>query len=145
MSGRFQVRAANASERADLAQRLQLATTPGFRAVVAVDVAGRMRAAAGFDRWTANAVDAHIWLGSPAAGRALLVPAFSYPFQESGRGVLCAWVRASNTRSRRLVERLGFQWTAKVPDGAAVGDDFHLYQMRRENCRWLSESHRKAA
>lgn len=123
--------------------RLGCTFTPEFKAIAAVDDAGNIHGMAGFDSWTENAVHMHIALDSAISLRTLLIPIFEYAFVQANRGVALATVRAENVRSRRLVEHTGFTEVYRVKDGIRVGEDLILYQMRREDCRWVQ--HRKAA
>lgn len=110
---------------------------PEARSVAAVDSAGSARGMVAFDRWTPNAAHVHIALDTPAALRHLLPAACKYLFGQCGRGVALATVRAGNTRSLRLSQRLGFVETHRMRDGWAPGEDVVYLEMRRESCRWM--------
>jgi RimJ/RimL family protein N-acetyltransferase len=69
--------------------------------------------------------------------RALVRPAFSYPFEELGKGVLLAMVSSANVRSLRLTVGVGFRETYRIRDGVLPGVDMVLFEMRRPDCRWL--------
>jgi RimJ/RimL family protein N-acetyltransferase len=86
----------------------------------------------------------HVALASVAGSRAILRPAFEYPFADCGKSVILGCVPASNARSVHLAERLGFRVTHRTRDGWAPGVDLVGLEMRREECRWL-EAERKAA
>lgn len=126
-----------------LIERIGCTVTPEFKAIAAVDDAGRIHGMAGFDLWTENSVTINIALENPAALRTILRPIFNYAFVQAGRGVALATVREANVRSRELVEHVGFTEVYRVKDGIRVGEDMILYQMRREDCRWIAQ--RKAA
>jgi RimJ/RimL family protein N-acetyltransferase len=130
-----------------LVERTQFSPTAGCRAIKATDEDGRIRGMVAFDGWTLNSVQAHMAVDSPIAWRALLRPAFAYPFEEAGRGVLLAIIPAGNTKSVRLAQHFGFQESHRVRDGWSVGEDLLVLEMRREACRWLAAnvSTRKAA
>lgn len=81
---------------------------------------------------------------TPIVWRSLLGPAFSYPFEQIGVGIILAIIPASNDKSIRLAQRFGFRETHRVKDGYAVGVDIILHEMRREECRYISRN-RKAA
>lgn len=111
--------------------------TSGARGISAVDSAGRVRGVVAYDGWTPNAVQAHMAVDTPVAWRALLRPVFEYPFEQAGRRLMLGIIPADNTRSARMAESLGFRLAHRVPDGWSVGVDLLVYQMRREECRYL--------
>ena len=116
--------------------------TPGFKAIKAVDEAGKIHGMIGYGNWTANACVMHIALENPAALRGLLAWCFRYPFEQCGRNVALATVRAKNVRSVRLCRRVGFREVYRIRDGIEVGEDMVIFEMRSEDCRWVL---RKAA
>lgn len=130
------------TESAEVMRLAGAAPTAEARSVVALS-GGRLAGGVVYDRWTESAVEMHMALPSPIAVRALLRPAFAFPFLQAQKRVLMAWVRASNKPSVRLVTHVGFRWCGSLSDGATVGEDMLLFQMRREDCRWIAE--RKAA
>ncbi|HET9554347.1 MAG TPA: hypothetical protein VFP50_15400 [Anaeromyxobacteraceae bacterium] len=127
-----------------LTERVGLTPTANARAIAAVDASGRVRGMVLYDGWTENSVEAHMAVDTPSAWRALLRPAFAYPFIQCQRGVIVGRIRESNTTSLRMATRLGFEVLARVRDGARVGEDLVLVQMRREDCPWLEPSARGA-
>ncbi len=142
---RFLVRAAPPEHYVWLARQSGCTLTPGFRAIEAVDSHGAIRGMVGYCDWTANAVRAHMAVDSPIVWRALVRPAFEYPFLEAGKGVVLGFVDGGNARSVRLTRRLGFREAYRIRDACAVGRDLVVFEMRREDCMWLPEPLRKAA
>ncbi len=140
----MRVSAATPDDFAWLAGRTGCAPTASARAIKAVDAAGRIRGMVLFDMWTENAVQAHMAADSPIVWRSLLRPAFSYPFEEAGKGLLLGVIPANNPRSLALVANFGFRETYRVRDGWAVGVDLVFFEMLRDECPWLSAG-RKAA
>lgn len=128
-----------------LVERAGCDVTPGFQAIKAIDDSGRIHGMVGYGNWTENSVLMHIALENPAAFRSILTMAFRLPFEMANRGVALATVRAKNERSMRLCQRVGFREAYRVKDGIAVGEDLVLFEMRRENCRFIPEQMRKAA
>lgn len=120
-----------------IAERTGCVPGPGFRAIKVVDSRGKIRGMVGYDGWTENAVQAHMAVDTPVAWRSLVRPAFSYPFEEAGRGIILATISARNLRSVHLALRFGFRLLHRIKDGQAVGRDLLLLEMRREQCRWL--------
>jgi RimJ/RimL family protein N-acetyltransferase len=120
-----------------LCSRLGCARTPGFKAIEYVDSKGNIRGMVGYDWWTENSVGIHIFLETWAAGRKLIRPAFEYPFAQANKGVVWAHIAGANYKSRKLAAHLGFEVTGRIDDGIKPGEDMIVYQMRKDQCRWL--------
>ena len=90
-----------------------------------------------YDQWTENACQAHVAVDLPIAWRRMVYPGFAYPFIEARKGLLLAAVSSLNTKSLHLMERLGFRNTYTIQDAISVGVHSVLFEMRREECRWL--------
>jgi hypothetical protein len=131
------VRAAPPEHYGWLEERASCLVSSSFRAIEAVDDEGRIHGMVGYDCWTPNSVALSIALEHPAALRALLIPGFKYPFVQEGRGIALATVVATNSRSVRLMGRLGFREVHRLRDGWEPGVDLIVYEMRKERCRWL--------
>jgi hypothetical protein len=120
-----------------LADRTGYSPGPDFRCLVSIG-AGGVRGVVGFDGWTPNSVHMHVALDTPIAARELLRPSFAEAFA-NGRTLALGVVRAGNARILRLIRHLGFREAYRMKDGWAVGEDVVLFEMRREECRWLKE------
>ncbi len=118
-----------------LIERTQAALTPHAKGIAAVD-RGRVRGMVVYDNWTHNSVQAHMAVDSPIVWRTLLPEVFRYPFQH--RGVLLGVIPEDNHRSNDMVMALGFRLRHAITDGWAEGVDLNIYEMRREECRWLA-------
>lgn len=114
------------------------------RGIEAVLPDGRRAGMVVCDGWTPGAVWMHVAVVVPGACRGLLRAAFSYVFEESGRGLALGQVRASNKRSLALARHLGFEVTGRIRDGWAEGEDVVLLALRREDCRWIQQQRRAA-
>lgn len=139
----MRVEAATAEDLAWLCQRAGCVLTGNAKGVAVKDSQGRTRGVVGYDGWTPNSVQCHMAVNTPVAWRALLRPAFAYPFEEAGRRVILAVIPAGNVRSVHLAKRFGLRETHRVRDGWAPGEDLVLLEMRAEECPWLRQ--RKAA
>lgn len=62
---------------------------------------------------------------------------FSFPFEQLGCKRMTAPIAASNKRSIKFVEHLGFTLEATLKDACKDGDML-LYSMTKEKCRWLT-------
>jgi RimJ/RimL family protein N-acetyltransferase len=131
------VRAAPRSDFGWITERLGLFLSPNARAIAAYDREGKIAGMVAYDGWTPNSAIVNIALDSPIAWRRLARPTFEYPFNEGRRGLLVAMVASDNLRSMRLTEHVGFRETYRIRDGISVGVDLVVFEMRREECRWL--------
>lgn len=140
------VRAAPESHLPWIAQQARLAVTPQLRAIEAVDERnGRILGMVAYDGWLPNACAMHVAISEPIAVRRLLRPAFGIPFLECKLGIVLAWVLGTNERSLHLVRHLGFKETHRIRDGWEKGVDLVLFEMRRENCKWIPQEARRVA
>ena len=125
-----------------LIQRTGAQITENFKAIAAIDANDIIRGVVGYDNWTPNSVQCHMAVDTPAAWKALVydndAPAFRYPFEECGRGIIIAVVHESNAASSKLVSHFGFTETHRILDGVKPGEALILYEMRKADCRWLS-------
>lgn len=119
--------------------RTGCALTSSARGIKAVDDAGRIKGMVAYDGWTPNSVQAHMAVDTPIAWRKLLPACFSVPFDECDRSWLFAMVAGDNERSLNLVRQFGFTESRRVPHGWARGVDLHLFQMHRDECRYLQQ------
>ncbi|RKH08995.1 hypothetical protein D7X74_30395 [Corallococcus sp. CA047B] len=136
---RYSVRAAPPAHFAWLEGRTGCVLTRNASAIEAVDADGTIRGMVAYDSWTESAVSAHMAVESPSVWRALLRPAFEYPFVQAGREIILGVIVASNARSMAFVERVGFREAHRVQGGWAKGVDLVVWEMRREDCRWLKK------
>jgi RimJ/RimL family protein N-acetyltransferase len=126
--------AANGLQIGLLCQATGLVPTPHVKGVAQV-IDGVTTAVVGYDRWTENAVEMHIWIHrmTPAFVRA----AFEYPFVQAGKGLVLGVTPGNNTAALALNERLGFKVVHVVKDGNAVGEDLVIQEMRKRDCKWV--------
>ncbi|NBD11831.1 hypothetical protein [Corallococcus silvisoli] len=136
---RYSVRAAPPEHFVWLEGRTGCVLTRGARAIEAVDAAGSIRGMVAYDNWTESAVSAHMAVESASVWRTLLRPAFEYPFVQAGKQLLLGFIIASNKQSMAFVQRVGFREAHRIQDGWAAGVDLVIWQMRRQDCRWLGK------
>src|SRR5574343_1668250 len=134
------VRAASPESLRWIEARTGCVLTRAARGIEAVDSRGVVRGQVAYDNWTENAVQAHMAVDTPVAWRALVKPAFEYPFRQAGKSVIVGFIPAGNARSVHLAKRLGLRETYRVRDGWANGEDVVVLEMRRDECRWLQEA-----
>jgi RimJ/RimL family protein N-acetyltransferase len=94
----------------------------------------------GFDDFTANSVQAHIWIKRPHGFSKLFIQeVFRYAFEICDLGIVITVVPCHNTASLELTRRLGFDRVLTIKDGYALGTDLAIQEMRREKCRWFRQ------
>lgn len=110
--------------------------------VVAIDDdTGELVAACVLDNFTENSVQAHLILANPMVIRhQFFETAFDCIFNVCGKKAVYAVVPADNVKALKLNKHLGFEIKAVMADAWADGVDCILIEMRRENCRFLSEN-----
>lgn len=124
-----------------LVERTDARLTDNARGIACIDERdGRIVGMVTYDRWTKNSCEVSIAIETAAAWRRLARPAFAYPFLEAQKGVILCGISDHNARSLAFVRHLGFRELCVVRDQIAVGVDLHLFEMRREECRFLKES-----
>jgi hypothetical protein len=143
-----------------LAKRAGLSLHSGFMALEAVEdglavcdlckgLHGRILGMVGYDGWLPGAVCLHVAVEHPAALRHLLRPGFGVVFDAPPRGfgkvAAIATVLSTNERSIRLVAKLGFRHIYTGRDWCGTGVDFEVFEMRREDCRFIPRAMRRAA
>lgn len=72
--------------------------------------------------------------------KAIVREAFRFPFEVCNLLVVIALVDSLNHKSNEICRRLGFEAIARIPNGGLEGD-LIVYQMLRQNCRWLRKVH----
>jgi hypothetical protein len=121
------------------ASRIGISLTGQAAGLSAVDGSGRTRGVVVFDGWTPSAAQVHLALDTPMALRCLIRRAFLYVFKAMGRQVLWMLLPASSPAAG-LAESFGFRLAHEIRDGFAVGDNVCVFEMRREECRWLRKA-----
>jgi hypothetical protein len=136
------VRAAPTEHFQYLVDRAGVYPSPLFKAIEAVDQT-TVHGMFGYDGWTPNAVVMHVALDTPIALKHLLRPAFEYPFLQLNLGIALCAIRGDNVKSIKLTEHVGFKEVYRIKNCFGGGVDQMIYEMRREDCRWIQQ--RKAA
>lgn len=99
---------------------------------------GKLLGVVAYDQWSGNSVTAHMAVDEPIAWRRLLPHVFREPFKT--RGVLLGVIAEGNKPSRTLVHRFGFKETHRIKDAVKPGEALIVYEMRREDCRFLEDT-----
>lgn len=140
------VRAAPKSDWPWLVDRTGCALTSDFNAIEAIQLlpgypeerdAYRVRGMVGYCNTTRTAVQLHMAVDAPCVWRALLGPALRYPFLQAQKRICLGVIPASNPRSLRFAQHVGFRETYRIADGWDEGCDLVFLELRREECRYL--------
>jgi hypothetical protein len=118
--------------------------TGHFRGIVQVNDYTEIVAAVGYDMWTPNSVQMHIWIPRPKEmTRMFLREGFRYPF-ENGKGLVIGLTPGNNAAALSFNKRVGFKEVYRMRDAWSPGVDVVVQEMRREECRWLRRKHELA-
>jgi hypothetical protein len=132
------IEATNADDLAEFMSATSYVPTQNFKGIKLTTVDGELRAMVGYDFWTHNAVQMHIWIKHPEAylDREFIQEAFSYPFN-NGRNLVIGVTPGDNKRALEFNRKIGFVETYRVKDGWSLGTDMVIQEMRLDQCRWL--------
>lgn len=94
-----------------------------------------------YDYWTINSVQVHVFAPSLKAlfNAESLREIFTYPFITARRSVLVGVTPSNQKGSLAVSAWLGFREKYRIRDGWSVGVDMVLKELRREDCRFLSQ------
>jgi len=91
-----------------------------------------------YNNWEEKNVSMHIASVTPKwCTKSVLKVIFTYPFMELGVNRVTAAIREGNTKSRSLVERLGFKQEGELRHYYDTGESDIIYGMTKEECRWI--------
>ncbi len=130
-----------------IAAQAQPELTPRTRGIVALDENGTILAATVFDTWTYTSGQAHFAISNPLVLRhGFFEECLDYFFNYCDKRVLIGLVPSNNAKSLRLTKHIGFTEVFRMKDGYDHGIDYVVFEMRKENCRWIhgKESARRA-
>lgn len=115
---------------------------PGVGTGIGMKKDGEMVGGVLYDNFNGASIMAHIALDHPVTKR-LLFLMFDYPFTQLNVNAIIIAISSANTAANRFASKLGFKLQATLKKSAPDGD-LILYQMLRENCRFLEVPHGKA-
>ena len=93
-----------------------------------------------------NDIRVHAGFRDPSwASRRVLATFFAYPFEQCGCTRITTVTCKNNKKARAFDERLGFQYVGKLSRGWDGKRDAVVYEMLKENCKWLRQPMKKAA
>lgn len=96
---------------------------------------GTVAATVAFNAWTYQACWMHVAFDNPhCLSRKLLKAAFDYPFNVVGVRAVYGLTPKDNEEAIRLNKKVGFKQIAETVDCI-------MFELRREDCRWIQETH----
>lgn len=99
---------------------------------------GKILSMVGFDYWTPNSVQMHIFIDSPKAmTRHFIREVFAYVFITANRKLVIGLTPGDNAPALEFNRRIGFKEMYRVVDGWSDGIDIVEQELRRDDCRWL--------
>jgi RimJ/RimL family protein N-acetyltransferase len=111
--------------------------------LVAIDRHGEYAAAMIADSFTDTACATHITVVNPFVLRHRFLQAAAHMlFLNAKRHVIVCMTAANNEKAMRFNRRIGWQEIYRVRDGFQFGVDMVMFEMRREQCPWLSADKR---
>ena len=124
------------TERIPYAESLEPCRCIGFRR----RSDGKILYGGAFNEFRGRDVQYHAACDDPKVlTRSRIALLFEYPFVQLGVERISCVIAASNSRSRRVVEGLGWVYEGTVRKFYADNEDGCIYGMLREECRWLDE------
>lgn len=128
----------NSAEKNWFLSAISYSPTLGFKAIGQLDKEGPIVAAVGYDNWTPNSVQMHIWIPHPdKVSKKFFLEGFRYPFEMCRRGLVVGLTPSNNAAALHFNKRVGFKEVYRMKDAWEVGVDVVVQEMRKEDCRWL--------
>lgn len=122
----------------EFCSRISYSWTPSLRGIALAD-SGVVQAVVGFDSWTPNSAQMHVWCGGRVT-RAFIKECLRYLFVTCNKGLAIGVTPGDNKDALNFNRRIGFQILFEVPNAWKVGTSMVIQQLRREDCKWLRGS-----
>ena len=104
---------------------------------------GKFVAGVIYENWNRRSITCHIAISGRLTPRYLWA-IFDYPFRVCDVKKIIVPVDATNSKSVKLVEKMGFTEEARIKDGMASGD-LILYTLAKNDCKYLGERYGKSS
>ena len=100
---------------------------------------GQVVAAMVADSWAHNSCQVHVGVSDPLALKHGLHKEFAnWVFNVCGRGMIIGLTPSNNKKARKLNKHFGFKEIFIIPDGFDKGIDYVVTQIKREDCKYLT-------
>ena len=112
--------------------------TPSLRGIKFVenDV---VQACTGFDYWTPNAAQMHIWVGGRLT-RQYIREVCRYLFIECKKGLAIGVTPGDNKAALDFNRRIGFRVVCEIPNAWSLGTSMVIQELRAHECIWIGGS-----
>jgi len=108
--------------------------------IIVVDRHGFYAAACIMDSWTNTGLCVHMIIKQPMVLRhGFLQRIADMAFVYAGKKVMIGMVPANNKKALKLDKHIGFKEIYRIRDGYDEGIDYVILELRREDCRWITE------
>ncbi len=109
--------------------------------IVTIDTdTGVPQAAVLYEDWTATSCTMSVIIDNPMVLRHnFLETAFHFVFNTSNRIKVFARIASKNKRSLSFVKRLGFTQVAILEDGCDLENDWIIFELKKEDCRYIEK------
>lgn len=108
--------------------------------IVAIDAEGDYAGVVVMDGWTPSSVFVHIAVLNPMVLRhGFLSKAADAIFSHAGRELVLGMVPSNNEKALAFNKKIGFTELFRIKNGFDYGVDYVILEMRRDDCRWLTE------
>jgi len=94
----------------------------------------------GFDNWTPNSVQMHIWSGGRLT-RKYLQEVFKYVFITCDKMLAIGITSGDNSAALDFNRRVGFRKVYEIKDGWDLGTSMVIQELRKHECIWLRGLH----
>ena len=108
---------------------------------IGLERGGDLVAGVCYENWNGRSIMCHIVIDGRMTPE-YLAAIFHYPFTYLGVDKIIVPIVQSNKDSIKFVTKLGFTYSTALKDAHPDGD-INLYEMLRENCRYVSERYAK--
>ena len=107
------------------------------KGIVAEQDDGRLAGVVLLDMWTLNSVQMHIGIVDPMCLSKLHREVAEYVFLTCNRKIMIGLTPSINEKAIKLNRHFGFEEVYRVKDAVSDGVDIIVFELRRENCRYL--------
>lgn len=119
-------------------QKTSYVPTLQFNGMKLTAPTGKILVMVGFDYWTHNSVQMHIFIDTPKAlTRRFIREVFNYIFITANRKLVIGLTPSDNTAALEFNRRIGFQQKHIVHDAWSDGVHVVLQELRRDDCKWI--------
>ena len=128
------IEAASAADLDEFCRLVNYQRTPNLRGMKLV-LAGKICACAGFDSWTPNSVQVHVW--GVRFTRQFIREVCKYMFVACKKRLAIGVTPGDNAKALDFNRRIGFRVVHVIPDGWDLGTSMVIQELRINECIWM--------